>query len=110
MDPGIHVVAEVALALEMAIAFLAVMVIGTLCVVLLPRILARKVAIAVIAWPVGIGITFVLLESAVVWEGTCTATAIRHRMVVVRREEGEKPWKLDLLNLCKSHHSRGLHV
>jgi len=78
VHPGIHVVTEVALALEMTIAFLAVVVTGTLYVVLLPLIVAGKVEAAVIAFPVGTGSTFVLLQGPVVWEVSCTAATIRH--------------------------------
>jgi len=84
---GIHVVTEVALALEMTIAILAVMVIGTLCVVLLPPIVAGKVEATDIAFPVGgIGITFVLFQGPVVWERPLTAITICHGMVVVRSQ------------------------
>lgn len=78
MDFGTHVVTEVALALEMTIAFPTVMVNAAVCVVLLQRVVARKVAITVIAWPVGIGIGFVLLEGAVVWEPSFAADTIGH--------------------------------
>jgi len=82
------VVTEVTLALEMAIAFLAEMVIGTIYVVLFQCKVAGKVAVAVIAFPVGIGIAFVLLQGLVVWEGPFTAITIRHWMVVVLCEGG----------------------
>ena len=68
VGPGVYVVTEIALALEMPIARLAVIVHTTVYVVLLPCVVARKIAIAIIARPVGIGIVFVLLEGAVVWE------------------------------------------
>jgi hypothetical protein len=87
VESGIHVAAEVALALEKAIALLAVMVIAAVRVVLLSRGLAGKVAVAGIAFPVGIGTLFVLLQGPVVWEVSFAAMAIRHgRMVVVRSE------------------------
>ena len=65
---GIHVLAKVVLVLEVTITVPAVMVIAAVYVVLLPRRVARKVAVAIIAWPVGIGNFFVLLEGLVVWE------------------------------------------
>jgi hypothetical protein len=73
VDFGTHMVTEVTLALEMTITFPTVMV-----NMLLPRVVARKVAVAVIAWPVGIGIAFVLLEGAVVWERSSAADTIGH--------------------------------
>ena len=87
MGLGIHVVTEVALALEMTIAFPTVMVNATVCVVLSQRAVTRKVEIAVIAWPVGSGISFVLLEGAIVWEELFAAKTIGHYVVVVRSEE-----------------------
>jgi hypothetical protein len=68
VDLGIHVLAEVVLVLEVTITVLAVMVIAAVDVVLLPRRLAREVAVAVVAWPVGIRNFFVLLQGLVVWE------------------------------------------
>jgi hypothetical protein len=57
--------------------------------VLLQRIAADKVAVTLVAWPVGgIGSTFVLFQGLVVWERPFTAIAIRHGMVVVRSEGG----------------------
>ena len=78
VDFGIHVVTEVALALEVTIAFPTVMVNATVRVVLSQRVVARKVEVAVIARPVGIGIGFVLLEGAIVWERTLAAKTIGH--------------------------------
>jgi hypothetical protein len=86
VDPGAEVVTEVALALKMAIAVPAVMVSGTLSVVLLTRVGASKVTAAIIARPVDIGIPFVLLQGI---EPCCAAITIRHGMVVVRGEEVE---------------------
>ena len=68
VDLGINVLAEVVLVLEVTITVLAVMVIAAVDVVLLPRRLAREVAVAVVAWPVGIRNFFVLLQGLVVWE------------------------------------------
>ena len=87
MDFGIHVVTDVALAPEMTIAFPTVMVHAAAYVMLLPRLVACEVAVAIIAWPVGIGIAFVLLKGSVVWERSCAANTIGHWMVVVRSEE-----------------------
>jgi hypothetical protein len=78
VDFGTHVVTEIALALEMTIAFPTVMVNAAVCVVLSQRVAARKVTVAVIAWPVGVGIGFVLLEGAVVWERSFAAVTIGH--------------------------------
>lgn len=87
VDPGIQVLTEVVLALEKAIAIAAVVVIGTLSVMLLTRIGASEVTAAIMARPVGTGITFVLLQGLVSREPYRTAITIRHGMVVVRYEE-----------------------
>lgn len=58
---GLHVLHFRLLGLEQAITFLAEMVITTLFIVLLPPIEAREVEVAIIAWPVGVGIILVLL-------------------------------------------------
>jgi hypothetical protein len=76
VGPGVYVVTEIALALEMPIARPAVIVRATVYVVLLPCVVARKIAVAGIAWPVGIGIVFMLLEGAVVWERSSAAITI----------------------------------
>jgi hypothetical protein len=89
VDPGVEVVTEVALALEMMIAVPAVMVFGTLSVVLLTRVGASEVTAAIIARPVDNGIPFVLLQGMVVREPYRAAITIRHGMVVVRGEEME---------------------
>jgi len=65
VDPGIQMVPEVTLALEMTIAVPAKIVAGTLSVVLLTRIVAREVTAAIIARPVETGIRFVLLQGMV---------------------------------------------
>ncbi len=62
VDFGIQVITEVVLVLEMMIAIPAVMMIGTLSVVFLKGVLASKVAVAIIAWPMCVGIFFVLLQ------------------------------------------------
>lgn len=49
VDPGIHVMTEVALTLEMMVARPAVMVKAAVYVVLLPRVVACEVAAAAIA-------------------------------------------------------------
>jgi hypothetical protein len=82
---GLHVLHLRLLEVEQAIAIPAVMVIGTLPVMLFTRFGAPKVEVAIIAWPVGVGILFVLLQCPVVWEPSFTAITIRHRMMVVRR-------------------------
>ena len=87
VDPGIQVVTEVALALEMTVAIPAVMVPGTLSVVLLTRIGAREVTAAIIAWPVDTGVSFVLVQGMVVREPFRAAITIGHGMVVVWCEE-----------------------
>jgi hypothetical protein len=78
VDFGIHVLVEVILVLEVAITIIAVVMTAAIGIVLLPRIVARKVAIALVAWPVGIRIFFVLLQGPVVRERSLTAIAIRH--------------------------------
>jgi len=83
---GIQVMTEVALALEMTITLCAVMVVGTLSVVLLTRKGASEVKAA--AQPVETGIPFVLLQRMIGREPSLTAITIRHGMVVVRCEEG----------------------
>jgi hypothetical protein len=88
VDLGIHVVAKVVLVLEVTITILAVVVIAVVYVVLLPRMVARKVAVAVVAWPVGIRSFFVLLQGLVVWEPQSAAITIGHWMVVVRGDKG----------------------
>lgn len=80
---GIQVVTEVALALEMAVAVPAVMVVGTLSVVLLTRVGASEVTATVVARPVGTGSPPVLLEGMVVREPSGAAITISHGMVVV---------------------------
>jgi len=50
-----------------------------------PRIVTRKVEVAVITGPVGIGILFVLPKGSIVWEPSFTAIAIRHQTVGVQR-------------------------
>ena len=75
---GIHVGLEVVLVQEVSITFLAVVVATVIDVVLLPRIVARKITIAVIAWPVSIRIFFVLLQGPIVRQRSFTAIAIRH--------------------------------
>ena len=64
---------------EQAIAIPAVMVIGTLPVMLVARVGAPKVEIAIVAWPVGVGILFVLLQCPVVWKPSFTAITICHQ-------------------------------
>ena len=54
VDLGIHVVAKAVLVLEETITILAVVVTSAIYVVLLLRMLARKVTVAVVTWPVGI--------------------------------------------------------
>jgi hypothetical protein len=73
VDPGIQVLTEVVLVLEMAIAVSAVMVVGTLSIVLLTRIGASEVTAAIIARPVDTGIPFVLLQGLVAREPYSTA-------------------------------------
>jgi hypothetical protein len=87
VDPGIQVVTEVVLALEMAVAVPAVIVLGTLSVVLLTRIGTSEVTAAIIARPVDTGIPYVLLQGMVVRERYRAAITIRHGMVVVLCEE-----------------------
>jgi hypothetical protein len=98
VDPGIQVVTEVALALEKTVAISAIMVPGTLSVVLLTRIGTSEVTAAIMARPVDTGIPYVLLQGMVARERYRAAIAIRHwhGMVVVRCEEGVKRSKLDL--------------
>jgi len=62
VESGIQVITEVVLVLEMTIAIPAEMVIRTLSVVFLTGVVASKVAVAIIAWPVCVGIFFVLLQ------------------------------------------------
>ncbi len=62
VDFRIQVITEVVLVLGMMIAIPAVMMIGTLSVVFLKGVLASKVAVAIIAWPMCVGIFFVLLQ------------------------------------------------
>jgi hypothetical protein len=90
VDPGIQVVIEVVLALEMAVAVPAVMVLRALSVVLLKRIGASEVTAAIIARPVDTGIPYVLLQGMVVREPYRAAITICHGMVVVRCEEESK--------------------
>jgi hypothetical protein len=71
-------VAKAVLVQEVTITILAVLVFAAIGVVLLPRLEARQVAVAVVAWPVGIRIFFVLLQGPVVRERSITAIAIRH--------------------------------
>jgi len=88
------------------------MVIATLYVVLLPGIEAPKVEITVIAWPVGIGILFVLLQCPVTLEPPFTAITIRHLMVVVQSKRGWRR-KLDIrtyLHKTATWVSRMTHV
>ena len=85
---GLHVLHLRLLEVEQAITIPAVMVIGTLPVMLFTRIGAPEIEVAIIAWPVGIGILFVLLQCPVTWERSFTAITIRHRMIVVRSKEG----------------------
>jgi hypothetical protein len=92
---GLHMLHLRLLEVEQAIAIPAVMVIRTLPVMVFTRIGAPKVDIAIIAWPVGVGILFVLLQCPVVYEPSFTAITIRHRMVVVRGEEGDVNFKPD---------------
>jgi hypothetical protein len=87
VDFRIQVATEVALALEMTIAIPAVMMPGTLSVVLLKRIGASEVTAAIVARPVDTGTAFVLVQGMVVREPCCAAITIRHGMVVVRCEE-----------------------
>jgi hypothetical protein len=75
---GLHMLYFRLLGVEQAIAIPAVVVIGTLPVVLVTRIGAPKVEIAIIARPVGIGILFVLLQCPVTCERSFTAITIRH--------------------------------
>lgn len=63
------------------------MVIGTLLIVLLSRIEAPEVEVAIIARPVSVGILFVLLQRPIICEPSFTAITIRHQMVVVRGQE-----------------------
>ena len=84
VDPGIQVVTEIVLVLEMAVAVPAVMVFGTLSVVLLKRKGASEVAVTIIARPVDIGIPYVLLQGI---KRCRAAITIRHGMIVVRCEE-----------------------
>ena len=102
VDSGIQVVTEVALALEMAVAVPAVMVDGTLSVVLLTGIGAYEVTAAIIARPVGSGSPFVLLQGIVVHEISRAAIAVRHGMVVVRSEEVKASGGARSLNLYES--------
>jgi len=92
---GLHVLHLRVFEVEQAIAIPAVMVIRTLPVMLFTRIGAPKVEIAINAWPVGVGILFVLLQCPVVYEPSFTAITIRHRMVVVRGKEGDVNFKPD---------------
>jgi hypothetical protein len=90
VDPGIQVVTEVVLALEMAVAVPAVIVLRTLSVVLFKRIGASEVTAAIIARPVDTGIPYLLLQGMVVRERYRAAITIRHGMVVVLCEEESK--------------------
>lgn len=89
VGPGVQVLTEIVLILEMAIAVSAVMVVGTLSVMILTRIGASEVTAAIIARPVDTGIPFVLLQGLVAREPCRAAITIRHGMVVVRCEEAE---------------------
>jgi hypothetical protein len=93
---GLHMLYFRLLGVEQAIAIPAVVVIGTLPVVLVTRIGAPKVEIAIIARPVGIGILFVLLQCPVTCERSFTAITIRHRIIVVQSEEGDVSFKPDI--------------
>lgn len=93
---GLHMLHLRSLVAEEAIAIPAVMVIGTLPVMLFTRLGAPKVEVAIIARPVRVGILLVLLQSPVVWEPSFTAITIRHRLVVVRRKEGDVNFESDL--------------
>jgi len=89
VDPGVQVLTEVVIVLEMVIAVSAVMVVGTLSVMLLTRVGASEVTAAVIARPVDTGIPSVLLQGNVAREPYRAAITIRHGMVVVRCKEVE---------------------
>lgn len=105
-------IAEVVLVLEITIARPAVMVGATVYVVLSPRVVAREVAIAVVAWPVDIGNVFVLLEGKVVWEGSVAANTIDHWMVVVRGEEVTRRERTitEFIRIGRSVHHRDIHA
>jgi hypothetical protein len=93
---GFHVLDHRLFEFEMAIMFLAVMMIATLYVVLSLRVEAPKVDVTIIADPVGIGILFMLLQGSVAWKRSLAANTIRHRMIVVRDKEDGQPWGIDL--------------
>ena len=50
-----------------------------------PRIVTRKIEVAVITGPVGVGILLVLRKGSIVWEPPLTAIAIHHQTVGVQR-------------------------
>ena len=60
----------------MATTFLTVIVI--VYIVLFPAKVAREVEATVMAWPVGIGLRFVLLQGPVTWEPSFAAITICH--------------------------------
>lgn len=62
---GLHVLDFRSLGVKKEFTLVAVIVIGTLPVMLFTRIVALKVEVAIIAWPVGVGIFFVLLQCPV---------------------------------------------
>ena len=53
-------------------------------VVPLPRTVTRKIEVAVITGPVGVGILLVLRKGSIVWKPSLTTIAIRHLMVEVQ--------------------------
>jgi hydrogenase/urease accessory protein HupE len=93
---GLHVLDHRLFEIKQAIMFPAVMMIGTLYVVLSLRVGAPKVDATIVADPVGIGILIVLLQRSDAWERSLAANTVRHRMVVVRDKEGSWPWEIDL--------------
>jgi len=51
-----------------------------------PHIVTRKIEVAVITGPVGVGILLLLRKGSIVWEPPLTAIAIRHQTVGVHSE------------------------
>jgi hypothetical protein len=103
---GAHVLDPRHLGVKMPIAVPTERMICALHVVPPPRIVTRKIEVAVITGPVGVRIALVLQKGSIVREPSPTAIAIRHQMVGV--ECGTyRMWELDFAfgrirveNLC----------
>lgn len=91
---GAHVLDPRHLGVKMPIAVPTETMIWALHIVPPPRIVTRKIEVAVITGPVGVRIVLVLPKGSIVWEPSLTASAIRHQMVGVECATS-RWWKLD---------------